>query len=267
MRRTRSLRLTITWWVIACFAGVDLIATVDVPHVGRWKLDPGRSDFGEVTLAFAQTPSGSIRISVNGGPFSTSQLDGQDRPTHSGYTSSWRQVDNQTWSAVTKLNGQLVSTNQFRLSSDRHTLTMTSTGPRTDGTTFHDTLTYVRTSKEPDLIGLWKGKNAPPSQEQIIEFVRRDDDGLTLLFPAIHGACEAKLDGRDYPLTGPTMPSGATMSLTRTGPRSIRMVQKQGPQTIAASTLTVSSDGTTLTESVQGRENGLTMKKTYDRQQ
>ena len=267
MTGTCSLRLTITWWVIACFAGVGLIATVDVPHVGRWKLNPARSDFGEVTLAFAQAPSGSVRISVNGGPFSTSPLDGQDRPTHAGYTSSWRQLDDQKWSAVTKLNGQLVSTNQFQLSSDRHTLTMTSTGPRTDGTTFHDTLTYVRTSSGSDLTGLWKGKNAPPSQEQIIEFVRRDDDGLTLLLPAIHGRCEAKLDGRDYPLTGPTMPSGASMSLARTGPRSIRMVQKQGPQTISTSTLTVSSDGKTLTESVLGRENSLTMKKIYDRQQ
>jgi hypothetical protein len=31
--------------------------------------------------------------------------------------------------------------------------------------------------------------------------------------------------------------------------------------------LTVSSDGKTLTESVLGRENSLTMKKIYDRQQ
>jgi len=253
--------------VIAYFACAGLIATVDVPHVGRWKLNPARSDFGEVTLAFAQSPSGSIRMSVNGGAFSTSQLDGQDRPTHSGYTSSWRQLDDQTWSAVTKLNGQLVSTNQFRLSSDRHTLTMTSTGPRTDGTTFHDSLTYMRTSSGSDLIGLWKGKNAPPSQEQIIEFVRRNDDGLTLLLPAIQGRCEAKLDGRDYPLTGPTMPAGAMLSLTTTGPRSIRMIQKQGPQTIATSTFSVSSDGKTLTESVLGRANSLTMKKIYDRQQ
>jgi len=267
MTRIHSPRLTTTWWVIACFAGVGLIAAVDVPHVGRWKLNLARSDFGEVTLAFAQAPPGSIRISVNGGPFSTSLLDGLDKPVHSGYTSSWRQLDGETWSAVTKLNGQLVSTNQFRLSSDHHTLTMTSTGPRTDGTTFHDALTYLRTASGSDLTGLWKGKNAPPSQEQIIEFVRHDDDGLTLLLPAIEGKCEAKLDGRDYPLTGPTMPSGATMSLTRTGPRSIRMVQKQGPATISTSTLTVSSDGQSLTESVLGRANSLTMKKIYDRQQ
>jgi len=37
--------------------------------------------------------------------------------------------------------------------------------------------------------------------------------------------------------------------------------------TISTSTLTISSDATTLTESVLGRENSLTMKKIYDRQQ
>jgi len=36
---------------------------------------------------------------------------------------------------------------------------------------------------------------------------------------------------------------------------------------ISAGTLTISSNGKTLTESVLGRENSLTVKKVYDRQQ
>jgi hypothetical protein len=111
---------------------VCVSAAVDVPHIGRWKLNPAKRDFGGLTLTFAATAPGTIRRSLNGGSFSTSRLDGKDVPIHSGYTSSSRQLDDHTWSSTTKLNGAIVSTEQIQLSRDDHTLVVTSTGTQRD---------------------------------------------------------------------------------------------------------------------------------------
>jgi hypothetical protein len=90
---------------------------------------------------------------------------------------------------------------------------------------------------------------------------------VTLIVRASKASCEARLDGSDYPLTGPTLPAGGTLSFTQTAARSIALVQKQNGRVIARSTLTVSEDGKTLTESVLASD-GITKQttKVYDRQ-
>jgi hypothetical protein len=239
-------------------------AAADLPHVGRWRLNPARSDFGGLTLAFESTAAGAVRGSVNGGPCNTFSFDGRDVPTHSGYTSSWRQLDARTWSSTTKLNGAIISTDRFQLSGDDRRLSYTSTGTQPDGKSLTTRLTYVRTSGATGLIGTWKAA-AMPQGEQEVEFLRWGEHGLTLR--ATNATCEAQLDGKDYRLTGPTMPAGATLSLTQTGPRSILLLQKQSGRLVSQNTLTVSPDGRTLTETVRGTDAARTRAtKVYERQ-
>ncbi len=63
------------------------------------------------------------------------------------------------------------------------------------------------------------------------------------------------------------MPAGATVSLAHSGPRSILLVQKQSGRVIYRSTLTVSADGKTLTESVSDIDGAAKkITKVYDRE-
>jgi hypothetical protein len=251
--------------IAACIGAVHLSAGADLPHIGRWKLNPAKSNFGGLTLTFAATAPGTIRRSLNGGPFSTSSLDGKDVPIHSGYTSSSRQLDDHTWSSTTKLNGAVISTDRIQLSEDNQALVVTSTGTQPDGKSFRNRLTYTRTSGKTGLVGTWRAA-AVSESEQVIESVRRAD-GVTLIVQATKATCEARIDGGDYPLKGPTMAAGATLSFTQTAVRSIAQVQKQNGRVIARSTLTVSTDGTTLTESVLAADGNSTQAtKVYDRQ-
>jgi hypothetical protein len=57
-----------------------------------------------------------------------------------------------------------------------------------------------------------------------------------------------KTDGTDAPATGPTVPDGMTLSLTKTGPRSFTLVEKIKGKPIFKVTENVSADGKTLTE-------------------
>src|SRR5215470_9340878 len=109
-------------FMLAVMLSAGVRAGTDLPHIGRWRLNTARSDFGGLTLAFASAPAGAIRSSVNGGAFQTISLDGRDVPTHSGYSSSWRQLDARTWSSTTKLNGTVLSADRFQLSDDENTL-------------------------------------------------------------------------------------------------------------------------------------------------
>ena len=235
-------------------------ADVLSPILGRWKLNATKSDFGGLTMAFAPAPASALRQSVNGGAFHTIALDGRDVPTHSGYTSAWRQLDDHTWSATTKLNGRVISVDELQLSADNHTLRLT----QSDGKSSTNTLIYTRTSGTTGLRGTWKA-GAVSSGEQVIEFARRGGDGLTLRTSS--SSSDARIDGKDYPLTGPQMPAGATLSFTQTGQRSIVLAQKQNGRLISKSTFSVSSDGKVLTETVVNTDTGKTRAtKVYERQ-
>jgi hypothetical protein len=254
-------------WLVFMLAGIftaGVYAGADLPHIGRWRLNPARSDFGGLTLAFASAPAGFIRSSQNGGPYHTISLDGRDVPSHSGYSSAWRQLDSRTWSATTKLNGAVISADQFQLSDDEKTLTYTSTGTQPDGTSLVNRLTYVRATGQSGLIGTWKARTMS-QPEEAVEFLRQSERGLTLRTAT--ASCEAQLDGRDYPLIGPTMPAGATVAFRQTGPRAILLLQKQSGRLIYKSTLMVSPDGRTLTETILATDTGRTKAtKVYERE-
>jgi hypothetical protein len=251
--------------VLLVVCSADVLAGISPSLFARWKLNVAKSEFGGLTLTFTPATANSVRRSVNGGTFYVFTLDGRDVPIHSGYTSAWTQVNDHTWSVTTKLNGEPVSADRLELAADDQVLTVTSTGVQPDGTRFRDTLTYTRAAGRSGRVGAWKAKTAAP-QTYSIEFVRGDANGVTVRLLAMDAVCEARFDGRDYPLIGAAMPLGATLSLTQTGPRAIVLIQKQGAQVISKSRLTLSKDGTTLVESVVGANGSTaTATKVYER--
>jgi hypothetical protein len=110
--------------------------------------------------------------------------------------------------------------------------------------------------------GTWKLKGAAKT----IEFTARGSDGLTVKIVDVNAICEAKFDGKDYPATGPTVPSGYTLAIRKIDERTFEMIQKMNSKALYTSTFTASPDGKTLTETDSANSVGEKKTAIYDRQ-
>ncbi len=249
-------------WIVA--AGQSERAA-DAPYAGTWKLNVARSDFGETTVRYAQAASGETQFTAMGQSYAF-QMDGKDYPSLFGGTSAWKQIDANTWEIAIKQNGKLINTTTVILSTDGKTLTTKEKGPKPTGGTYERTTVYSRAADGIGLLGTWKTKN-PPRMPRIVELVPSGSDGLAILFPDDKEVCQAKFDGKDYPVTGPNAQAAMTLAVQKTSPRSFNVTGKQYGEPIFRIAFTVSDDGRTLAQT--GSMSGVTEKfaAVYDRQE
>lgn len=262
--RLKSILVAVT----LCASGIAASAQpdkADLPYAGTWKLNISKSDFGETTIAFGKSASGEMQFTTMGQTY-TYSVDGKDRPALFGRTAAWKQIDANTWETTFKQDGKPITTDVVRLSADGKALTIASKGPKPAGGTFEQTSVYERVSGSTGLEGRWKTKNVETSAPTVMELTPSGTDGLTIRIPDFQINCEAKFDSKDYPATGPTVPAGLTLALSKTGPRSFEITEKQNGKPIVKLSFTASADGKTLTET--GGAVGVTekFKAVYDRQ-
>jgi prolyl oligopeptidase len=214
------------------------------PYYGRWKLNVAKSDFGETLLAFDHAASGEMQMTYLGRSYRF-RFDGNDYPAILGLTAAWKQIDPNTWQAVYKRGDNVWTTDTTRLSSDGKALTIDSKGITPDGGTNEHTTVYERVAGSSGLIGTWKTKRVPPAASIALELVPSGSGGLLITRP--DGSCDAKFDGHDYPVHGPSVAPGMTWAVRRTGPRSFDWTTKVNGDVFAQTSFTISDDGTTLT--------------------
>src|SRR5262245_30920760 len=106
---------------VALLFGTIALATVaaaaDLPYVGKWKMNPAKSDFGETTMTYEQLPSGEIQVTVSGQTYKV-KADGKDYPAPFGTMASWKSLSPTSWEATTKVNGKVISTDTMTLSAE-----------------------------------------------------------------------------------------------------------------------------------------------------
>jgi hypothetical protein len=231
--------------VVCAFAGG--LTAAENPFAGTWKLNPAKSKFTGDTMKFEKTPSGAIRWSGSGLTY-TFNSDGKEYEGPFGEVVVWKQIDDHTWETTFQRKGILLSTDTSRLSPDGKTLTVVSKGTKPNGETFQDTVVYERIAGDRGLLGGWKDQKVKISSPGTILFKPSGEDGLVFTSVGYKATYEAKFDGKDYPVTGPTVPAGIMVALKRTGPRSFEVLTKQGGKPLFRETLTVSQDGRTLTD-------------------
>lgn len=247
-------------------AAAASLAAADLPYAGKWKINLAKSDFGETTITIAQTGSGQMQYTADGMSY-TFRVDSKDYPSLFGRTDAWKQIDKSTWEISSKLNGKVLATTTRKLSADGATLTENSKGPKPAGGSFDVTTVFQRGSGGSGLPGKWKTKNVKSSSPDILEFAASGPDGLTLRSVDYQATCDARFDGKDYPITGgPTVPAGLTFAIQKIGPRSFEMTEKQDGKALYKSTFTVSGDGKTLTETGGAVGVGEKYTAVYDRQ-
>jgi hypothetical protein len=236
----------------------------DAGYFGKWKLDPARSDFGDTTFTVSQTPSGEMQYSADGQTY-TFKVDGKDYPAMFGGTSAWKSGDKSSWEVTNKMNGKPVTTDTYKLSADGKSLTVNSKGPKPAGGMTDDTFTFQRVSGDSGLAGKWKTKNFKSTSPDTVELVAAGADGMAFNIPEQKAVCNLKFDGKDYAVTGPTMPANMTATAKRSG-NGFDMTYKMAGKALYQSSFTVSPDGKTLTEAGSALATGEKYKAVFARQ-
>jgi hypothetical protein len=227
-------------------------------------MNPAKSDFGELTATYEQLPSGEMQATSVGQSYKF-KFDGKDYPDPFGNTAAWKSLSSTSWQTTWKVNGKVLATDTLTLSPDGKTLTVNSKGTKPNGETLDDTAVFERVSGGPGLAGKWKTKNMKSSSPSVLEFAPKGADGLAFKIVDMDMACDSKLDGKDYPCSGPTLAPGWTVALTSSGPRGLDMTVKNKGKVVFKMAYTVSADGKTLTETGATAANEKT-KVVYDRQ-
>jgi hypothetical protein len=251
--------------VLLTLSGI-VVAGADLPYVGKWKMNPAKSDFGETTVTYQQLPSGEMQATIDGQSY-TFKLDEKDYQDPFGNTVAWKALGPNSWQTTYKLNGKLLWTNALSLSQDGKSLTIHTTGTKPNGEAINDTVVFDRMSGGgPGLAGHWKTKNVKVSSPSQLEITPSGADGLTYKIVDVGLTCDSKLDGKDYPCSGPTLPKGWTVAFAKGSGEGLDMTVKKDGKQLYKVTYTVSADGKTLTETGVATATNEKTKVVYERQ-
>ena len=247
--------------VCACALG----SAAEAPYAGKWKMNIAKSDFGDTTITYEQMSGGEMKTTMDGQSY-TFKTDGSDTMTPWGMTVAWKAVDAHTWEMTEKTNGKVTSTATLKLSPDGKRLTLDSKRVKADGGTSDDTISLQRVSGGPGLAGKWKTKNLKTSSPETLSLAPKGSDSLTISLGNAGGVCDAKFDGKDYPATGPVWPSGWSCTVAKRGARGLDLTWKKDGKEMYKTTMVVSADGKTLTETGSAAGVNEKVKIVYDRQ-
>jgi hypothetical protein len=146
-------------------------------------------------------------------------------------------------------NGVPLGTTTYKISSDGKTLVTETTGNSPSGKSFDDTTTYTRVAGTKGLMGSWKDTDVKMKEDQVMVWKAGPTaDSMRWELPDLKAYVDITFDGKEYTPVGPTVPKGLTLSLTKTGPHSLAMVEKLNGKVLEKSSYKLSPDGKTLTE-------------------
>jgi hypothetical protein len=241
------------------------LLAVDASYVGAWKLNMAKSNMAGTTVTYRQTPAGEWEATSDGVTYRF-KMDGGAYPDKMGDTAAWKSIDANTWQTTWKVNGRTLYTDTLRLGADG-LLTVESKGTKPNGEAMDDTSVFQRLSGGPGLAGRWQSKTAQSSSPAVIELTASGNSGLTYKDTQFGTTCEAKLDGKDYPCSGPARPAGWSVSMVKIGPNSFTATIKKDAKPLYRYTYTPSPDGKTLTVSGGATGTNEKIKMVYDRVQ
>jgi len=249
---------------ILCVMGLApaILAAADAPYIGKWKLNPAKSQFTGETLSIEKTSSGMIRQTSEGQSVMF-KLDGKEYPTPEGGTIAVKEIAADTWETTSRLNGKVILTGKMSVKGD--TLSGEMVVHKPDGGTVPGSSTSTRVSGGPGFFGQWKNTQVKAPFTSV-EITANGADGVTINYPEFGFTCSAKFDGKDYPAGGQFAGTKDTFVVKSTGPRSFEMTSKVDGKAVYVDTFSVSADGKTLTDDgtpITARE---PIKAVFDRQ-
>jgi hypothetical protein len=214
------------------------------PFVGRWKIDTAKSELtGSISSITAAGPN---TWTFHEGAYSwTVKADGTPQSTPFGDT-AMKVVDARTWQFANTSNGKPAGTETWVLPADGETLTWTFTGQKENGEAFSSSGTMKRIAGKSGFEGTWESTEVQLSFTEV-DIAPNGDDGITVTLPEDGTTYSLKFDGKEYLEHGPRLPSGVTVSATRTGVRTVKVITRLNGKPFDQEEWEVSQDGSTYT--------------------
>jgi len=214
-----------------------------MPFLGRWTVNPAKSDLTTSRLVFVRAASGDITMNIQG-TTQTFRIDGKERPGMLGSTTIWTETGPRSWKTVYKMAKADNNIDYYTLSEDGQTLTM-----RTEfllPQKSEQTMTFTRVSGGPGLMGTWQAKTLQ-SGANWLDLSAADAKRVAVLW-SFGGRAVAPTDGTEVPITGPPtlVAPGMTASLKVTGPRTFDLSIKMNGANVVTGHFAVSTDGKSL---------------------
>ncbi len=231
---------------IAAFASLAVVLSAADPSFnGTWKLNLAKSQLTGQTLNITKAATaGQMHFDMQGFAYDF-DLTGKEFPTPDGGTTSWKQVNPTTWDAAMKANGKVVATYHVVVNGDTMTATMKVTSPT--GAPVEQTTTAKRAPGSTGLIGAWKTTEAKGSATTMV-IAMDASNGIKVTYPEFQASCTAKLDGKDYPMTGAGAASKQTLMFEKVNATTIKVTTKIDGKPFYVDTLVISADGKTMTD-------------------
>jgi hypothetical protein len=243
MRAGRMLCAAFWLWILLAAS-----AFAQNPFTGTWKLNQDKSQMGGDTLKFRPAAQQGMELTAGGMTYSF-RMDGKTYAMPSGNIAVWRQTSPASWSTEYRTaDGKLLSSDDWKLSPDGKTLSVTTSGVKADGDLYTDNAAYARTSGDTGLAGSWKSTQVTLSSPDEFTIETIGLDGLVLKIPSMKATCQARFDGKEVSVDGPDLPAGLRLTFDRTGPYTFRLTQRINGKPVHSSVYTVSEDRDTMTE-------------------
>lgn len=249
---------------LAVFCAIAAWAfAADAAYFGTWKANMAKSQLSGTSVTYQKLASDQWQATADGVSYKF-KMDGNEYPDNMGEMTAWKNIDANTWQVIWKVNGKLASTDTLTLGVDG-LLTISSKGTKANGEPLDETAVLQRVSGGPGLAGKWKIKSVQSGAPEVMQLIATGGDGLT--YKNNFGVeCPGKLDGKDYPCTGPLTPSGWTSAMAKSGANSITITIKKDGKALYRYTDSVSADGKTLTSTGGALATKEPTKMVYDRQ-
>jgi hypothetical protein len=241
------------FWAVVLFLapglGMPALLRAQSPFDGTWHTNLDQAKFSpkpiDVSLqnGMYQCSSCNPKIHV--------KADGQDQPV-SGQpydTISVREVDSKSIEIVTKKNGKPESEQTRVVSDDGQAMTVrTTTHSESSDQTITAEAILTRIGTAPAganaTSGSWRIDKVGQSENGFNVTYKSDGDGLSMSTPSGE-SYTAKLDGKYYPVKGAYFYD--SVSLKRIDDHTIEETDRRDGTVVQVSTMTVASDGKTMT--------------------
>lgn len=240
-------------------------ALADSPFDGTWVLNPNKSNLTGEIMTFEDAGGGMLKY-VDSAQTYTFKTDGSAFTTPMGVERTFQKGADGGYTSTNKRNGTLLSTGSWKLSSDGNTLTIESKGTKPNGDVFDDLTTFTRTSAGTGLIGGWKSTKVKLSSPNSLTIQTDAANGVVLTISAIKANCQAKWDGKDYPVSGPTVGDGLVLAVTKTGPKGFKLVEKRKTKALEIIHYRLAADGKSMTAKGTNGEGTEPFSEVWDKQ-
>jgi len=232
---------------LTVFGALPALAA-DSPWIGTWKLDPAKSHFTGDTFTYSKAADGMMQYSNGSTVKFEFAIDGKEYKSVYDRTVTWTAAGDNAWDTVIKANGKVLSKSHRQISPDGKTMTITSTGTRPDGTSFTNDLVFTRVTGTKGLVGEWRTTKVTISAPDSVVISSLSPGTMHWDYPAYKDSFEGKFDGTDLPFTGPTVPSGTTISCKVLSPQKISYENKVDGKITGYGILTLAADGKSFTD-------------------